>query len=203
MSKVVFGHRTFAPFAFFCGHSFLVPLVALLTIVSAVGTLRYWPRESLQQQIESSTAVFDRKGRLLRLTLARDEQYRLWTSIDDVSPQFVETLLLHEDRHFYWHLGFNPYSFVRAALSTYTGGPRVGGSTLTMQLARLKYRLNTRSIPGKLEQIARAVHLELLYSKRELLEAHLNLMPYGGNVQGVGTASLVYFNKRADQLDIA
>jgi penicillin-binding protein 1C len=92
---------------------------------------------------------------------------------------------------------------VRAAISTYSGGPRVGGSTLTMQLARLKYGLNTRTIPGKLEQIARAVQLELMYSKRELLEAHLNLMPYGGNVQGVGTASLVYFEKPASRLDIA
>jgi penicillin-binding protein 1C len=165
--------------------------------------IRYLPRETLQQQIASSTAVFDRKGRLLRLTLARDEQYRLWTPLEAVSPEFVEALLLHEDGHFYRHLGFNPFAFVRAAFSTYGGGPRVGGSTLTMQLARLKYGLNTRTIPGKLEQIARAIQLELMYSKHDLLEAHLNLMPYGGNVQGVGTASLVYFDKRADRLDIA
>ncbi|HVF15285.1 MAG TPA: transglycosylase domain-containing protein, partial [Steroidobacteraceae bacterium] len=182
--------------AIFCGSSLLCLLVLAL-----VG--RYWPRESLQQQIASSTAVFDRKQRLLRLTLARDEQYRLWTSLEDVSPEFIEALLLHEDRHFYRHLGFNPVAFMRAAMSTYTGGPRVGGSTLTMQLARLKYALNTRTIPGKFAQIARAIQLELMYSKHDLLEAHLNLVPYGGNVQGVGTASLVYFNKRAKQLDIA
>ncbi len=175
----------------------------LAVLVGCAIVVRYWPRETLQEQVASSTAVFDRKQRLLRLTLARDEQYRLWTPIDEVSPEFVEALLLHEDRHFYRHFGFNPFAFVRAALSTYSGGPRVGGSTLTMQLARLKYGLNTRTIPGKLEQIARALQLELMYSKRELLEAHLNLMPYGGNVQGVGTASLVYFGKRAERLDIA
>jgi penicillin-binding protein 1C len=157
----------------------------------------------LRDQIASSTAVFDRQGRLLRLTLARDEQYRLWTPLEEVSPEFVDALLLHEDRHFYRHLGFNPFAFARAAFSTYTGGPRVGGSTLTMQLARLKYRLNTRTVPGKLEQIVRAVQLELMHSKHDLLEAHVNLVPYGGNVQGVGTASLVYFDKRANQLDIA
>ncbi len=174
----------------------------LALIISAVA-FRYWPREPLRAQIPSSTAVFDRHERLLRLTLASDEQYRLWTNLEDVSPELVEALLLHEDRHFYRHLGFNPLAFIRAAFSTYLGGTRVGGSTLTMQLARLKYGLNTRTIPGKLEQIARAIQLELMYSKRELLEAHLNLMPFGGNVQGVGTASLIYFGKRADQLDLA
>lgn len=174
----------------------------LALIISAVA-FRYWPREPLRAKIPSSTAVFDRHERLLRLTLASDEQYRLWTNLEDVSPELVEALLLHEDRHFYRHLGFNPLAFIRAAFSTYLGGTRVGGSTLTMQLARLKYGLNTRTIPGKLEQIARAIQLELMYSKRELLEAHLNLMPFGGNVQGVGTASLIYFGKRADQLDLA
>jgi penicillin-binding protein 1C len=72
-----------------------------------------------------------------------------------------------------------------------------------MQLARLKYRLNTRSIGGKLQQILRAMQLEVCYSKRELLEAHLNLMPYGGNIQGVGAASLIYFDKSARHLDLA
>lgn len=181
----------------------LVGAAAIAIFAALFATVRHSPHEPLQAQIASSTAVFDRNGKLLRLTLARDEQYRLWTPLDEISPQLVDALLLHEDQHFYRHLGFNPIAFVRAGVSTFTGGPRVGGSTLTMQLARLHYRLNTRTIPGKLEQIARAIQLELMYSKRELLEAHLNLMPYGGNVQGVGTASLIYFDKRADQLDIA
>ncbi len=140
---------------------------------------------------------------MLRLTLASDQQYRLWTPLEDVPPEFVEALLLHEDRHFYRHPGFNPAALVRAAVSTYSGGPRVGGSTITMQLARLMYGLNTRSVGGKLQQIARAVQLELCYSKHDLLEAHLNLMPYGGNIQGVGAASLMYFDKPAARLDLA
>lgn len=81
-----------------------------------------------------------------------------------------------------------------------SGGARQGGSTLSMQLARLYYRLDTTNIPGKLRQIAQALWLEARYSKRDLLEAHLNLLPYGGNLQGVGAASLVYFGKRADAL---
>ncbi len=181
----------------------IVAALAVIALVTLACTVRFWPREPLAASISSSTAVFDRHGRLLRLTLARDEQYRLWTSLDDVSPEFLEALLLHEDQHFYRHFGFNPFSLVRATFSSYLGGPRIGGSTITMQLARLKYELNTRTIPGKLHQILRAMQLELCYSKQELLEAHINLMPYGGNVQGVGAASLIYFDKSANRLDLA
>ncbi len=177
--------------------------IVVAVIATAVLCVRLWPREPLAAQIPSSTAIFDRDGRLLRLTLASDQQYRLWTSLEEVSPEFVDALLLHEDQYFYRHPGVNPAALWRAAFSTYTGGARVGGSTITMQLARLHYRLNTRTIAGKLQQIARAVQLEMQYSKRELLEAHLNLMPYGGNMQGVGTASRVYFGKSADRLTLA
>jgi penicillin-binding protein 1C len=179
--------------------------VAVLVVIVAATlvTIRLWPREPLAAKIASSTAIFDRQGRLLRLTLASDHQYRLWTPIEDISPELVDALLLHEDQHFYWHPGVNVASLVRAATSTYSGGPRVGGSTITMQLARLMYGLNTKSISGKLQQIVRAVQLELCYSKRELLEAHLNLMPYGGNIQGVGAASLIYFDKSAKRLGLA
>ena len=178
-----------------------VLFAAVLTLTTAVA-VRYWPREPLAQRIASSTAVFDHDGRLLRLTLASDEQYRLWTPLEDVSPQFIDALLLHEDRHFYWHPGVNPAAMVRAAFTTLTGDTRVGGSTISMQLARLLYGLNTRSIGGKLLQMTRAMQLELMYSKHDLLEAHINLMPYGGNVQGVGTASRIYFGKPASQLGL-
>ena len=175
----------------------------LLLLAAALVVVRYWPREPLAARIHSSTAIFDRHGRLLRLTLARDQQYRLWTRLEDVSPQFTEALLLHEDRLFYWHPGFNPAALVRAAVSSGTGQTRLGGSTLTMQLARLMYGLNTRTISGKLVQIARAVQLEMCYSKHDLLEAHINLMPYGGNLQGVGAASRIYFGKPAAKLGLA
>lgn len=178
-------------------------VATVLVVAATLVTTRLWPREPLAAKIASSTAIFDRQGRLLRLTLASDHQYRLWTPIEDISPELVEALLLHEDQHFYWHPGFNVASLTRAAVSSYSGGPRVGGSTITMQLARLMYGLNTRSVSGKLEQIFRAVQLELCYSKRDLLEAHLNLMPYGGNIQGVGAAGLIYFDKSAKRLGLA
>nr|WP_298716538.1 penicillin-binding protein 1C [uncultured Steroidobacter sp.] len=177
--------------------------VAITIVAATLVTIRLWPREPLAERIASSTAIFDRHGRLLRLTLASDHQYRLWIPLEDISPELIEALLLHEDQHFYLHPGFNVASLIRAAVSSYSGGPRVGGSTITMQLARLMYGLNTRTISGKLEQIVRAIQLELCYSKRDLLEAHLNLMPYGGNIQGVGAASLIYFDKSAKRLGLS
>lgn len=178
-------------------------LTVLVLITAALGFIRLYPREPLSARIPSSSAVFAADGQLLRLTMARDQQYRLWTSLDEIAPELLEALLLHEDRGFYRHLGVNPLALLRAAMATYSGGARQGGSTITMQLARLLYDLDTRTIPGKLEQIGYALALEARYSKRELLEAHLNLMPYGGNVQGVGAASLIYFGKPARALGLS
>jgi len=179
--------------------------IALACGVCAIALIcvRYWPRAPLAARVPHSTAILDTQGRLLRLTLSSDQQYRLWVPLDQVPESFVDGLLLHEDQHFYSHPGFNPLSLVRAAGVTFSGGTRQGGSTLTMQLARLLYRINTRTLPGKLEQLALAVGLELRYSKRELLEAHINLLPYGRNVQGLGTASLVYFGKNPAELGLA
>src|SRR5688572_31501787 len=176
--------------------------VVVLAAATVVG-IRFAPPAPLAARISSSTAVFDEQGRLLRLTLASDQQYRLWTPLEEVLQEFVDALLMHEDQYFYRHAGFNPAALARAALSSYSGGPRIGGSTITMQLARLIYGLNTRSVGGKLQQIARAMQLEMCYSKRDLLEAHLNLIPYGGNIQGIGAASLIYFDKSVARLDLA
>lgn len=182
----------------------MLGLAATMTLL-AVTTMgiRYWPRASLAQSIPRSVAIFDAQGQLMRMTLAADHQYRLWVSLDELTPGFVEALLLHEDQHFYSHPGFNPFSLGRAAVKTFSGASRQGGSTLTMQLARLLYGVNTRSLGGKLKQLLLAIGLELRYSKRELLEVHVNLLPYGGNLQGVGTASRVYFGRKPAELGFA
>ncbi len=143
------------------------------------------------------------KGELLRLTLAEDQQYRVWTPLADISPQLAKAVLLYEDRWFYWHPGVNPQAIMRGAFRTYTGGQQQGGSTITMQLARLFYGLNTKTPGGKLHQMGLAIWLEMRFSKQEILEAYLNLAPYGSNVQGAGAASLIYFGKTAKQLSIS
>lgn len=177
--------------------------IGLLIAVGAAVAWLLLPRPPLREGLGFSRAVFDREGRLLRLTLAPDERYRLWVPLGRISPRMVEATLLHEDRFFRLHAGVNPVALVRAAVSTYlTGRRRLGGSTLTMQLARIRYRIDSRTVGGKMLQILRALQLERHYSKQELLEAYLNLAPYGRNVEGVGAASLVYFEKEAERLGL-
>ena len=162
------------------------------------------PRPPLREGLAFSRAVFDRDGRLLRLTAAPDQRYRLWVPLSRIAPRLVEATLLHEDRYFRFHPGVNPVSLLRGAMRTYLqGGRRVGGSTLTMQLARIRYGIDSRTVGGKLHQVLRALQLERHYSKQELLEAYLNLAPYGRNIEGVGAASLVYFDKEAERLGLA
>ncbi|KAF1050774.1 MAG: Penicillin-binding protein 1C [Burkholderia gladioli] len=171
-------------------------IVVLALLAAVLVGFRWWPHPSLRDWKPTSTAVVDANGKLLRLTLAKDDRYRLWVPLDRMSPQLVAAVLMHEDRWFRWHPGFNPYGLLRGAWITYVrGGNPQGGSTLTMQLARSMWQLNTRSPLGKLVQVGRALQLELSYSKRQVLEAYLNLAPYGRNVEGAGTASRAYFDK--------
>lgn len=175
-------------------------LTALLLILLV---LRFYPHDTLETRIPLSTAVWSADGELLRVTLASDDQYRLWTPLNQMSPELIDAFLLKEDRWFYWHPGINPISIVRAGFRTWRGPVRQGGSTLTMQVARMIYRLNTRTPAGKLRQIGAALWLEVRYSKRELIEAYLNLAPFGSNIEGVGAASRIYFGKSPEHLTLA
>ena len=172
----------------------------VLGLLAVALALRLWPHASLSESAPTSTALLARDGRLLRLTLAADQQYRLWVPLEEISPTLVEAVQLKEDRWFHWHPGVNPAALVRSAWATYVGGHQQGGSTLTMQLARRRYGMDTRSPWGKARQVAAAIWLELRYSKHDILEAYLNLVPMGGNVEGVGAASLIYFGKPAQRL---
>jgi len=174
---------------FFCCTALLIALIP--------------PGPPMGRDIPFSHLICAENGETLRITLAWDGQYRLWTPLEEIAPQAKEALLLKEDQYFFFHPGFNPSSLVRAAWSTYIQKHRQGGSTLTMQLARQLYGLNTRTIGGKLQQIAHAIWLEVRYSKHDLLEAYCNLAPMGANIQGIGAAARIYFDKPAKQLSLA
>ena len=176
---------------------------ACLALALLLLALRLWPQPPLREAAPLSRVVLAEDGALLRLTLARDGQYRLWVPLERVAPSLVEAMLLKEDRHFFRHPGVNPAALLRAARETWGGGMRQGGSTLSMQLARRLYGLDSRNIPGKLQQIALALWLEARYSKHDLLEAYLNLAPMGGNIEGMEAASRIYFNKPASELALA
>jgi len=178
-------------------------LAVALCLGLALVLLRQLPASSLAGIAPHSQRILAADGSLLRLTLARDGQYRLWTPLPRIAVSAREAILLKEDRYFHWHPGINPLALLRATWKTYGQGDRQGGSTLSMQLARRIYHLNTRRIPGKLRQILLALWLEARYSKPELLEAYLNLAPMGGNIEGVAAAARIYFNKEADRLSVA
>ena len=122
--------------------------------------------------------------------------------LENIQPNAVKAVKLYEDRYFAWHWGVNPVALLRSVWRTLFGGSRQGASTITMQLAREIYTIDSRSIKGKLQQIAVAVWLECRYSKHDIVEAYLNIAPYGGNIKGIATASLVYFNKSPSQLNL-
>ncbi|MCP3141495.1 penicillin-binding protein 1C [Pyxidicoccus xibeiensis] len=175
----------------------------LLAVLGLAVLYAVVPRPPVREGLGFSQAVFDREGRLLRLTLSPDEKYRLWVPLERIPASLVEATLLHEDQHFRTHFGVNPVALGRAVWSTYlTGGRRMGGSTLTMQLARIRYGIESRTPGGKVLQMLRALQLECTYSKDEILEAYLNLAPYGRNVEGVGAASLIYFAKDVERLSL-
>jgi penicillin-binding protein 1C len=182
--------------------------IVALGVARAAGGILRATASPLLQGVSFSRAVYDRDGRLLRLSLSGDEKYRLFTPLAEAGELLPEAFLLREDRAFYWHPGLNPGSLARAALATLASrgksevagenggeGRLIGGSTITMQLARMQSGLRTRSALGKLRQLALALWIEARHSKREILEAYLNLAPFGGNVEGIGAASLIAYRK--------
>ncbi|MFZ1220936.1 MAG: penicillin-binding protein 1C, partial [Chthoniobacterales bacterium] len=156
------------------------------------------PKPPLLQGIDFSTRVRARNGEVLRVTLTADQKYRVWTPLKEISPALVDATLKYEDKYYGKHPGVNPVSLLRATWNlAVSRGSHGGASTITMQLARLRYHLRTRTFAGKLRQIVYALELERHYSKAQILEAYLNLAPYGRNIEGVGAASEIYFSKSA------
>jgi penicillin-binding protein 1C len=156
------------------------------------------------REVPYSTSVYDRSGDLLRLTLAADEKYRLKAEARELPERFTEALLLKEDRAFFLHPGIDPPALARAFWHSFVlKDYRSGGSTITMQLARLLYRLDTRDLRGKALQIVRALALDLAYPKGRLLEAYCSLVPCGGNVEGFPAASLLYLGKPLKDLSLS
>ena len=169
----------------------------------------------------TSPIVLDRNGEWLRAFLAADGMWRFRyqpsaigsrqrrkrykTSLffpdsrqptaESLSPFLHQAMLTSEDRWFYYHFGVNPVSIATALYDNITAGKVVrGGSTITMQLARLM-EPKARNVPNKLWEMFRALQLELAYSKSEILTYYFNMLPYGGNIVGTAAASRFYFNK--------
>ena len=179
---------------------------AILTIAAAVAGAA-WINSlgpvPLGEGLEFSTEVLDRDGRLLRPFATEDGRWRLPTTVADVDPRFVEALIAYEDKRFRRHAGIDPAAFARAAWQFVRNGRIVsGGSTLTMQVARLLEPRAERTFAAKLRQAVRAVQLDRTLSKNNILSLYLNLAPYGGNLEGIRAASIAYFGKEPKRLTL-
>ena len=176
-------------------------LVLLLVVLTPYFIFK--PSGGILSDIDFSQVVYTRDKNVLRITLSDDDKYRLFSHINASGSLIKKTLLLKEDRYFYYHPGVNPIAIIRAITETYIlGNVRIGASTITMQVVRLHYGLKTRTILGKLKQLVYALYLELYYSKDEILEAYINLAPCGGNIEGFAAASLIYFEKEVSDINL-
>jgi penicillin-binding protein 1C len=150
-----------------------------------------------------SVTVLDRHGQLLRAFTNEQGRWRLPVETADVDQRYLAMLLAFEDRRFRSHFGVDLLAMGRAILQLAQHGRAIsGGSTLTMQVARLLEGEHDRTLLGKLRQIVRALQLEALLSKDEILRLYLRLAPFGGNLEGVRAASLAYFGKEPRRLSV-
>lgn len=157
----------------------------------------------LKDKIEYSTVVEDNKGEMIHAYLTGDQQWRMKTELEEISPLLRKTIIAKEDKYFYYHPGVNVFAVGRAFFKNLLRMKRTSGaSTITMQVARA-LEPRKRNIISKIIEIFRAFQLEWKYSKDEILQMYLNLVPYGGNIQGVKAASYLYFKKNPDHLSLA
>ncbi|MBN9060851.1 MAG: penicillin-binding protein 1C [Rhizobiales bacterium] len=169
--------------------------VGLYCFVQSLGPL------DVSMARERSPIVVDRDGRLLRPFTTRDGRWRIPVQAQEVDPRYLKILMAYEDRRFERHRGVDLKSLARAALQFASQGRIVsGGSTLTMQVARLLEPREERGVSAKLRQMARAWQLERAFTKEQILDLYLALAPYGGNIEGLRAASLAYFGKEPRRL---
>jgi penicillin-binding protein 1C len=180
----------------------VVGLAAIQTISEIEASLPPLPRP---EAVPTSTIVVDRDGKLLRPFTIVDGRWRLPVTRAEVDKRYLAMLIGYEDHRFAEHGGVDFVALARAAGQFVLAGGHIvsGGSTLTMQVARLLSDDSTRSIAGKLRQIAIARKLEAEFSKDQILTLYLTLAPYGGNIEGIRAASLAYFGKEPNRLTVA
>jgi penicillin-binding protein 1C len=184
----------------------VVSTAASTIVIAAFATwVASLPALPLAQAKQVSTTIVDRNGKLLRAYAMADGRWRLPVDAKkDVDPAYLNLLLAYEDRRFRAHHGVDPLALGRAALQLVSRGHIVsGGSTITMQLARLMEPRRERSIYAKLRQIVRAFEIERELGKDQILNLYLAMAPFGGNLEGVRAASIAYFGKEPKRLSLA
>ncbi|WP_233636126.1 penicillin-binding protein 1C [Hymenobacter setariae] len=150
-----------------------------------------------------SPLVLAHDGTVLHAYLNPTQKWRMKTELPEITPALQTAIIAKEDQYFRYHFGVNPVALVQAAGRNLLGhGRTTGASTITMQVARL-LEPKERTFGNKLLEMLRATQLEAHYSKAEILQLYLNLVPYGSNIEGVKSAALLYFQQPPHYLSLA
>jgi penicillin-binding protein 1C len=175
-------------------------LLVVLLVAGALGLDTLFPLPPAPQYSPIVTAA---DGTVLHAFLNPTQKWRMKTELGEITSALQQAIINKEDRYFKYHFGVNPLAIVQAAgRNIFRTGRTTGASTITMQVARL-LEPKERTFGNKLLEILRALQLEAHYSKPEILQLYLNLVPYGGNIEGVKSAALLYFQQPPDYLSLA
>ena len=157
----------------------------------------------LPHRIDYSTIIVSSDSTVVHAFLSNDDKWRMKTELSEITPLLRKAIVYKEDKYFYMHPGVNVFAVIRAFANNILHAKRTSGaSTITMQVARLIEPKN-RTYFNKFIEMFRAFQLEFHYSKNEILQLYLNLVPFGGNLEGVKTASVLYFEKAPNHLSLA
>ncbi|MEX2214046.1 MAG: penicillin-binding protein 1C [Phycisphaeraceae bacterium] len=179
----------------------IVPFIVAAIALEILWRVSPFPVERLSY-LPQSPRVLDRHAQPLMQLVGMDDQWRLPVSLDEISPWLIQATIAVEDERFESHSGVDPIAVLRASGQNMAAGRVVSGaSTLTLQVCRMLDD-QPRTLGTKAVEALRAMQLEELHTKDEILALYLNLAPYGGNLRGVEAASLAYFGKRAKDLSL-
>lgn len=201
-----------------CRRRYFWPLIGLVAFPLAIFlAVSIWnwplnPQQTIAKALGSDRLILDREGKVLQVMRTDFTKRRLiWQGLEQFSQDLQAAVIASEDQRFYRHLGIDPIGLVRALKVYWTGGGVQGASTITMQLADLideevlvrGHRIKKGSLLHKMSQMQRAVLIEWLWTKQEILEAYLNLIHLKGEYQGASSVAQAYFRKPVLTLDQA
>nr|HMT28828.1 penicillin-binding protein 1C [Bacteroidia bacterium] len=174
---------------------FVISLIVFFFILHFLFPLRYTK--------DYCQVITDKDKNILHAFLTDDDKWRMQSEFSEINPVLIKTILYKEDKYFYYHPGVNIFAVIRAVVNNLMNGRTTSGaSTITMQVARLLYPAK-RNYLNKGIEMFRALQLEITFTKDEILMLYLNLVPYGGNIEGVKAASFFYFNTKPQNLNLS
>ena len=172
----------------------------LFFLLGLVGLELFFPLPSTKPY---SKTIYAKDGTLLTAFLTEDHKWRLRTRIEDVSPDLIKAIIVKEDKNFFTHSGFDLPAIIKALFNNIIYNEKVSGaSTITMQVVRI-LEPKKRTYINKFLEIIRAVQYEIHYSKKEILSIYLSHLPLGGNIEGIKSASYIYFNHHPKTLSLS